>query len=96
MLHSQLQSTRAAGVAQAVLLLTGRGRDQAALPAAAALAPIPTYVDLAAALADPDGPRAKLARYYVNALLPEHVGLLAQAQKGADDLFALSIEEMAV
>ncbi len=51
---------------------------------------------LAAALADPDGPRAKLARYYVNALLPEHVGLLAQAQKGADDLFALSIEEMAV
>ncbi len=54
------------------------------------------HFHLSAALADPDGPRAKLARYYINAMLPEHAGLLAQAQKGADDLFALSIEEMAV
>ena len=53
------------------------------------------HYHLSAALADPDGPRAKLARYYINMLLPEHVGLLAQAQNGADDLYALSAEEMA-
>ncbi|MDA7964611.1 acyl-CoA dehydrogenase [Ruegeria sp.] len=53
------------------------------------------HYHLSAALADPDGPRAKLARYYVNAQLPEHAGLLAQAQKGADDLYALNIEELA-
>ncbi|UWR03354.1 acyl-CoA dehydrogenase [Ruegeria conchae] len=54
------------------------------------------HYHLSAALADPDGPRAKLARYYINALLPEHTGLLAQAQNGADDLYALSAEELAV
>ncbi len=54
------------------------------------------HYHLSAALADPDGPRAKLARYYINVLLPEHTGLLAQAQNGADDLYALSPEELAV
>ncbi len=54
------------------------------------------HYHLSAALADPDGPRAKLARYYINVLLPEHTGLLAQAQNGADDLYALSAEELAV
>ncbi len=54
------------------------------------------HYHLSAALADPEGPRAKLARYYINALLPEHTGLLAQAQNGADDLYALSAEELAV
>ncbi|WP_170332464.1 acyl-CoA dehydrogenase [Ruegeria arenilitoris] len=53
------------------------------------------HYHLSAALADPDGPRAKLARYYINALLPEHAGLLAQAQNGAEDLFALSADELA-
>ncbi|MEX0277962.1 MAG: acyl-CoA dehydrogenase [Ruegeria sp.] len=53
------------------------------------------HYHLSAALADPDGPRAKLARFYINALLPEHAGLLAQAQNGAEDLYALSAEEMA-
>lgn len=52
------------------------------------------HYHLISALADPDGPRAKLARYYINALLPEYLGLLAQAQNGADDLFALSPEEL--
>ncbi|WP_050604015.1 acyl-CoA dehydrogenase [Ruegeria sp. 6PALISEP08] len=52
------------------------------------------HYHLTAALADPDGPRAKLARYYINALLPEHSGLLARAQSGADDLFALSPDEL--
>jgi len=54
------------------------------------------YYHLSAALADPNGPRAKLARYYINVLLPEHTGLLAQAQNGAEDLYALSAEELAV
>ena len=54
------------------------------------------HYHLSAALADPDGPRAKLARYYINTLLPEHAGLLAQAQNGADDLYALSAEEMTI
>ncbi|WP_299888941.1 acyl-CoA dehydrogenase [uncultured Ruegeria sp.] len=52
------------------------------------------HYHLSAALADPDGPRAKLARYYINALLPEHSGLLAQAQSGAEDLFALSADDL--
>ncbi len=54
------------------------------------------HYHLSAALADPDDPRAKLARYYINALLPEHTGLLAQAQNGADDLYALNAEELAI
>ncbi|UUV06298.1 acyl-CoA dehydrogenase [Ruegeria sp. YS9] len=53
------------------------------------------HYHLSAALADPDGPRAKLARYYINALLPEHSGLLARVQSGADDLFSLSPDELA-
>ncbi|WP_120632355.1 acyl-CoA dehydrogenase [Ruegeria sp. EL01] len=52
------------------------------------------HYHLSAALADPDGPRAKLARYYINALLPEHAGLLVQAQSGAEDLFALSADDL--
>ncbi|NOE27616.1 acyl-CoA dehydrogenase [Ruegeria sp. HKCCD6157] len=53
------------------------------------------HYHLSAALADPEGPRAKLARYYINALLPEHSGLLARVQSGADDLFSLSPDELA-
>jgi 3-(methylsulfanyl)propanoyl-CoA dehydrogenase len=53
------------------------------------------HYHLMAALADPGGPREKLARFYINALLPEHTGLLAQSQNGAGDLFALNLEELA-
>ncbi|GAA6191767.1 acyl-CoA dehydrogenase [Phaeobacter sp. NW0010-22] len=53
------------------------------------------HYHLVAALADPDGPREKLARFYINALLPEHAGLLAQSQNGAGDLYALNLEELA-
>ncbi|WP_108860715.1 acyl-CoA dehydrogenase [Ruegeria sp. Alg231-54] len=52
------------------------------------------HYHLMAALAEPGGPRFKLARYYINALLPEYAGLLAQAQNGADDVFGLSVEEL--
>ncbi|RBW52219.1 acyl-CoA dehydrogenase [Ruegeria sp. A3M17] len=53
------------------------------------------HYHLKAALAEPGGPRFKLARYYINALLPEYAGLLVQAQNGADDVFGLSAEELA-
>ncbi len=52
------------------------------------------HYHLAAALAEPDGPRFKLARFYINALLPEYAGLLAKAQNGADDIFALNVDEL--
>ncbi len=53
------------------------------------------HYHLKAALAEPEGPRFKLARYYINALLPEFAGLLAQAQNGAEDIYALSADELA-
>ncbi len=53
------------------------------------------HYHLAAALADPDGPRAKLAQFYINALLPEHAGMLAQAQSGSKDIYALNADELA-
>ena len=53
------------------------------------------YVHLRAAMADKGGARAKLARFYIQRLLPEHTGLLAQAQVGADGLYALSVDELA-
>lgn len=53
------------------------------------------HFHLMAAMADQGGPREKLARFYIKRLLPEHAGLLAHAQAGADDLFALSVDELA-
>jgi alkylation response protein AidB-like acyl-CoA dehydrogenase len=53
------------------------------------------HFHLRAALADPDGPHARLATFYIHRLLPEHIGLLAHARQGADDLFALSLDDLA-
>lgn len=53
------------------------------------------HYHLKAAIADPDGPRAKLARFYIERLLPEHAALLTHAQAGADDLYALTPDEIA-
>ena len=53
------------------------------------------YLHLKAALADQGGPRQALAGFYVKCLLPEHLGLLAHAQAGADDLYGLSADELA-
>ena len=53
------------------------------------------HMHLKAALADKGGPREKLARFYILRLLPEHVGLLAHAQAGEADLFALSADALA-
>ncbi len=52
------------------------------------------YFHLRAAMQDPDGARARLARFYISRLLPEHGSLLAQAQAGAVDLFALSVDDL--
>ena len=53
------------------------------------------HFHLMAALAEPGGARAALARFYITCLLPEHAGLLAQAQTGAEGLYALSLDELA-
>jgi hypothetical protein len=42
-----------------------------------------------------NGPRTKLANFYIKNLLPEHVGLLVQAIQGADDLQALDFQALA-
>ena len=52
------------------------------------------HVHLASALAG-DACRTKLATFYIKRLLPEHVGLLAHVQEGADDLLAITAEELA-
>jgi alkylation response protein AidB-like acyl-CoA dehydrogenase len=53
------------------------------------------HYHLKAALAEGnEGPRVKLARFYINRLLPEHSALLAQAMAGADDLYTMSATEL--
>ncbi|PSL20963.1 acyl-CoA dehydrogenase [Shimia abyssi] len=53
------------------------------------------YFHLRAAIAEQgNGPRSKLARFYITRLLPEHAGCLAHAVQGANDLYALSPEEL--
>jgi hypothetical protein len=53
------------------------------------------HFHLASACADPGGPREKLARFYIQRLLPEHASLLAQAQAGDTDVYSLTPEEFA-
>ncbi|QFS84275.1 Acyl-CoA dehydrogenase, short-chain specific [Roseivivax sp. THAF40] len=53
------------------------------------------YYHLRAAMAEPEGSRARLARFYINRLLPQHVGLLAHARSGADDLYAITSDDLA-
>ncbi|MCR8826088.1 acyl-CoA dehydrogenase [Pseudosulfitobacter koreensis] len=54
------------------------------------------HLHLKAALADTvGGPREKLARFYIQRLLPEHEGLLVHAQSGAKALMDLSADELA-
>ncbi|SLN46492.1 Acryloyl-CoA reductase (NADH) [Roseovarius gaetbuli] len=53
------------------------------------------HFHLKAALAEGGtGARARLARFYITRLLPEHAGLLAHATSGADDLYALSAADL--
>ena len=41
-----------------------------------------------------NGPRSRLARFYITRLLPEHTGLLTQAVRGAGDLYALGVDDL--
>jgi len=41
-----------------------------------------------------DGPRTKLARFYIKRLLPEHTGAFAHAMQGAAELYDLSIDDL--
>jgi len=52
------------------------------------------HYHLKAAMADPDGPRARLAASFLNRQLPELHGLLAQVRLGAADLYALSDDDL--
>ncbi len=53
------------------------------------------HFHLTAALAENgEGPRTKLARFYVARMLPEHLGLLAQARAGADDVMCLTPDDL--
>ncbi|MBO9396561.1 acyl-CoA dehydrogenase [Shimia sp. R9_2] len=53
------------------------------------------YYHLRAAIAEGgEGPRSKLAKFYIKRLLPEHAGVLAHAMEGAGDLYALSPDEL--
>ncbi|WP_372833782.1 acyl-CoA dehydrogenase [Puniceibacterium confluentis] len=53
------------------------------------------YYHLRAAVADPESARARLARFYILRLLPEHQSLLVHARAGAEDLYALTPGDLA-
>jgi len=54
------------------------------------------HFHLAAARAEGgDGPRTRLARFYITRLLPEHAGHFAHATAGAGDLYALTPSDFA-
>jgi len=52
------------------------------------------HFHLQAAMADRGGPREKLARFYMNRLLPEHAALLETVRIGQDDLYAMDLDEL--
>ena len=52
------------------------------------------HVHLASAVKG-DASRERLATFYIKRMLPEHTGLLAHAREGADDLMAISAEDLA-
>jgi hypothetical protein len=52
------------------------------------------HFHLKAALADPSGPRARLAQVFIDRILPEHQSLLVQARAGAAQLYALSADDL--
>ncbi len=53
------------------------------------------HYHLAAAMTEAEGPRAALARFYIDRLLPEHDALLQQVHVGDAGLFDLSPEDLA-
>ncbi|MFZ7093326.1 acyl-CoA dehydrogenase [Primorskyibacter sp. 2E233] len=54
------------------------------------------HYHLRAAMARPDGPHARIARFYITRLLPEHAGLFSHAKAGDSELMAISPDDLAV
>lgn len=55
------------------------------------------YYHLKSAIAEEGrGPRTALAAFYIERLLPDHASSLEQARAGAEGLYALSVEDLAV
>ncbi len=54
------------------------------------------HYHLAAALADRGGARERLARFYILRMLPQHAAALAAAQQGAEALYALGADDLAL
>ncbi|MEZ5750757.1 MAG: acyl-CoA dehydrogenase [Paracoccaceae bacterium] len=52
------------------------------------------HYHLKAAMQDIGGPRARLAAVFIDRILPEHESLLVQMRAGADQLYALSVEDL--
>ena len=70
-------------------------RFAGAVPYARAFARVlGAHAHLAAAMTG-DAARLRLATFYIERLLPEHVGLLAHARAGAADLMAITAEDLA-
>ncbi|EIE50361.1 acyl-CoA dehydrogenase [Salipiger aestuarii] len=53
------------------------------------------HYHLRAAMAEPDGARGKLARFYIARLLPEHVALLAHVRAGDGGLMDITPDDLA-
>ncbi|WP_136441807.1 acyl-CoA dehydrogenase [Pacificoceanicola onchidii] len=53
------------------------------------------HYHLKAAMAQPDSARARLARFYIERLLPDHAGLFAHARAGDAGLMAITPEDLA-
>ena len=55
------------------------------------------YYHLKSAVAEGgDGPRTRLARFYIERLLPEHAAHLVHSRVGADQLYAVTPEDLVV
>jgi len=52
------------------------------------------HYHLMAAIAEPEGARARLAKVFIDRILPEHSSLLVQARAGAEQLYALSVDDL--
>ena len=80
---------------EVLVAMPGHDRNAGAVPYLRAFARVlGGHLHLAAALADPG--RAALARFYIRRLMPEHGALLAQMREGAEGVYALTPEALAL
>jgi alkylation response protein AidB-like acyl-CoA dehydrogenase len=81
---------------EAMLALPMNDRFAGAVPFLRAFARVlGGHYHLKAAIAEGgEGPRSRLAAFYIKRMLPEHAALLAQVRLGAADIYALSPEDL--